>query len=116
MKTFIVSSLAAAIVFAQANSNPTAPADASADENDDGAVARVGGSSACLYCRNQDVNAGFLVSYSFCEHQDTCLKDAWNYIRRDCLSEWKRGNELGMDDCTPEEVSCPSFTSSPELY
>ena len=26
------------------------------------------GSSACLYCRNQDLNGGFLVSYSYCEH------------------------------------------------
>ena len=32
------------------------------------AVATAAGSSQCLYCRNQDKNAGFLVSYSFCEH------------------------------------------------
>ena len=108
MKTFIAASLAAISVFAQS--------DSSSSSSDDGAVAREGGSSACLYCRNQDLNAGFLVSYSFCEHQDTCLKDAWNYIRRDCLSEWKRGNQLTMDDCTPEETECPSFTSTPELY
>ena len=25
-------------------------------------------SSACLYCRNEDKDAGFLTSYSFCEH------------------------------------------------
>jgi len=74
------------------------------------------GSSQCLYCRNQDLNAGFLVSYSYCEHQDVCLKDAWNYIRRDCLSTWKRGNELTMDACQPEVVSCPGFVSSPEKY
>ena len=89
MKQFIASSLAASIAFAQANNNAN------------GAAVEAG-SSACLYCRNQDLNAGFLVSYSYCEHQDICLKDAWNYIRRDCLSEWKRGNELAMDDCNPE--------------
>ena len=56
------------------------------------------------------------MSYSFCEHQDVCLKDAWNYIARDCLSGWVRGNSLGLDDCKPEEVTCPDFTSSPEVY
>ena len=102
MKQFVAASLAAASAYAQASSATGTETQA--------------GSSACLYCRNQDLNAGFLVSYSYCEHQDVCLKDAWNYIRRDCLSEWKRGNELSMDNCNPEEVSCPSFTSSPELY
>ena len=57
------------------------------------------GSSQCLYCRNQDLNAGYLVSYSYCEHQDLCLKDAWNYISRDCLSGWKRGNTLDLVSC-----------------
>ena len=74
------------------------------------------GSSQCLYCRNQDLNAGFLVSYSYCEHQDVCLKDAWNYIKRDCLSGWVRGNTLALDACEPEEVTCPSFVSSTEKY
>ena len=75
------------------------------------------GSSQCLYCRNQDINSGFLVSYSYCEHQDTCLKDAWNYINRDCLSEWQTGATLDLDaNCLPEEVSCPSFVSSTEKY
>lgn len=74
------------------------------------------GSSACLYCRNQDLNAGFMVSYSYCKHLDTCLKDAWNYINRDCLSEWISGDEITLDSCEPEEVSCPDFTSSPDKY
>jgi hypothetical protein len=112
MKQFIAASLAAATTYAQfgqtTNQNQAAT-------GEDGLPVQAG-SSACLYCRNQDLNAGFLVSYSYCEHQDVCLKDAWNYIRRDCLSEWQRGNGLAMDDCSPEEVSCPSFTSSPELY
>ena len=75
-------------------------------------VAQAVGSSQCLYCRNQDLNAGFLVSYSYCEHSDSCLKDAWNYIKRDCLTTWTRGNTLSLPDCAPEDVECPSFVSS----
>ena len=60
-------------------------------------IAAANATSACLHCRNQDLNAGFLVSWSYCQHQDICLKDAWNYIRRECLSDWKRGNTLSMD-------------------
>ena len=80
------------------------------------AAAHAAGSSACLYCRNQDINAGFLVTYSYCQHQDVCLKDAWNYINRDCLSGWTRGNSLALNDCSPDDVTCPGFVSSPEKY
>ena len=80
------------------------------------AIAVSAGSSACLYCRNQDLNSGFMVSYSYCKHQDVCLKDAWNYINRDCLSKWQSGDELKLSDCEPDEVSCPEFVSSPEKY
>ena len=59
MKQFITALLA---IYTNAQQDAAAAADG------DGAVARVGGSSSCLYCRNQDLNAGFLVSYSFCEH------------------------------------------------
>lgn len=31
-------------------------------------MAYAAGKSQCLYCRNQDLNAGFLVSYSYCDH------------------------------------------------
>lgn len=74
------------------------------------------GSSQCLYCRNQDNNGGVLVSYSYCKHTDECLKDAWNYIQRDCLTEWERGNTIALNTCDPEEVSCPEFISTPEQY
>ena len=80
------------------------------------ATAAYAGSSACLYCRNQDLNGGFLVSYSYCEQTDICLKDAWNYINRECLYGWTRGNTLALSSCEPEEVSCPSFESSEEKY
>ena len=74
------------------------------------------GSSACLYCRNQDTNGGILVSYSYCEHTDECLQDSWNYINRECLTEWTRGNSLSLEQCEPEEVTCPEYTSTPEKY
>ena len=76
----------------------------------------VPGSSACLYCRNQDINAGFLVSYSYCQHTDSCLMDAWNYINRECISEWADGASYPLDFCAPMEVECPEFVSSPELF
>lgn len=80
------------------------------------AIASAASSSACLYCRNQDLNSGFMVGYSYCKHLDTCLKDAWNYINRDCLSKWQKGDTLKLSDCEPEEVSCPSFISAPSRY
>ena len=80
------------------------------------AVASAVGKSACLYCRNQDSNSGFLVSYSYCDHTDVCLKDAWNYIQRECLNGWSRGNGLGLDSCAPDEVTCPGFESEPAVY
>ena len=73
-------------------------------------------SSSCLYCRNQDNNAGFLVSYSYCKQTDDCLKDAWNYINRECLSTWERGNSYSLEACEPEDITCPDFVSSPEQY
>ena len=72
--------------------------------------------SACLYCRNEDLNSGLFVSYSYCQQQQQCLKDAWNYIRRDCPGGWVRGEKLSLNDCEPEEVTCPSFESSPSEY
>ena len=70
----------------------------------------------CLYCRNEDRKAGFLVSYSYCDQQEVCLKDAWNYIKRECMTGWKRGKNLSLAACNPEEVTCPEFESSPEKY
>ena len=70
----------------------------------------------CLYCRNEDRKAGFLVSYSYCNRQEVCLKDEWNYIKRECSGGWKRGNKLSLNACKPEEVTCPDFESFPEKY
>ena len=53
-------------------------------------------SQSCLYCRRMDKNAGFLVSYSFCDSNDTCLKDAWNYINRDCETGWTNGKDIEL--------------------
>jgi hypothetical protein len=45
-------------------------------------------SQACLACRRQDINAGFMVQYSFCAISDECVQDVWNYFNRNCSSEW----------------------------
>ena len=73
-------------------------------------------SSACLYCRRMDINAGFLVSYSYCNQLDECLKDAWNYINRPCLDDWKGGKSYALDFCEPETITCPTYKSTPEEY
>lgn len=72
--------------------------------------------SSCLYCRRMDRNAGFLVSYSYCNQTDTCLMDAWNYINRECLDGWKRGNSYELATCSPTDASCPEFVSDPEKF
>lgn len=59
-----------------------------------------GGSFAtqtCLGCRRRDVNAGFLVSFSYCEQSDECVQDVWNYINRKCPSGWVRGIDLTLE-------------------
>ena len=64
-----------------------------------------------------DKNSGFLVSYSYCEASDECLKDAWNYINRDCATDWNGGKNVALDDCNPESIACPdTFVSSETLY
>ena len=76
------------------------------------------GISSCLFCLNEDLNAGFLFSYSYCDRPENpeCLADAWNYIRRDCVEGWKRGKDLTLNECEPDEIVCPEFTSTPEKY
>ena len=66
-------------------------------------------SADCLYCRRMDMNAGFLVSYSYCNQTDECLMDAWNYINRDCIDGWSSGSSYELSYCEPEEIACPSF-------
>ena len=74
--------------------------------------------SKCMYCRRMDGNAGFLVSYSYCNQTDTCLKDAWNYLNKPCEGDgWKRGTSYELkDECEPDDISCPEFVSDPEKY
>ena len=74
-------------------------------------------SSKCMYCRRMDKNAGFIVSYSYCNQTDFCLEDAWNYLNRDCLDGWQKGTSYELDYCEPDEIDCPGpFISSPEKY
>ena len=42
--------------------------------------------------------------------------DAWNYINRQCKSEWIRGQQINLDDCNPADISCPEFVSSFEKF
>ena len=91
MKQFVASAIVAAVVSAEA-------------------------SQECLYCRQKDQQAGFMVSYSYCDQSKTCLKDAWNYITRACEGGWKRGSAYQLDFCEPEETNCPQFVSSLEKY
>ena len=73
-------------------------------------------SSECMYCRRMDRNAGFLVSYSYCNQTDTCLKDAWNYLNRECSDDWKKGTSYELEYCGPDDISCPEFVSGTEKY
>ena len=61
-----------------------------------------------------DKNSGFLVSYSFCETNDTCLKDAWNYINRGCEAGWTNGKDIELANCRPKTDNCQGFVSSEE--
>ena len=42
--------------------------------------------------------------------------NAWNYLNRECQTEWVDGESLALSDCEPETVTCPSFTSDPTKY
>jgi hypothetical protein len=71
----------------------------------------------CLYCRRMDNNAGFLVTYSYCNQTDECLMDSWNYINRQCTGKgWVRGSSYDLATCRPEEIACPGFKSTTEQY
>ena len=63
------------------------------------ATVEAAGSSKCMYCRRMDKHAGFLVSYSYCNQTDTCLKDAWNYLNRECADDWRKGTSYELDYC-----------------
>lgn len=56
-------------------------------------------SQTCLSCRRQDINAGFLVSFSYCEQTNECVQDVWNYINRPCETGWERGKDLTLEIC-----------------
>ena len=81
------------------------------------AVAAAEASSVCMYCRRMDKSAGFIVSYSYCNQTNECLKDEWNYLNRKCVGGWEKGGSLDLQvDCEPENITCPSFKSTPEKY
>ncbi len=70
-----------------------------------------------MYCRRMDMNAGFLVSYSYCLETDNCLMDAWNYINRPCNNGWIAGSKGTLSDCYPNQSTCPpTFISGPDKF
>ena len=69
-----------------------------------------------MYCRRMDLNAGFLVSYSYCADTDTCLMDAWNYINRPCTGGWELGSDYPLTQCNPNSIACPGFNSTTAEY
>ena len=80
-------------------------------------VASYAQSSACAYCYHNDINSGIGVSYSYCEFLDVCLKNAWNYIKRDCPSGWLKGKDLDLfNQCKPTKSACPSFVSNTTTF
>lgn len=72
---------------------------------------------ACLYCKHQAQNSGWLVSYSYCDDTEVCLKDKWNYLNRKCHSQsgWVNGEKLDLEESCQAVESTEgqlSFTSS----
>ena len=66
----------------------------------------------CLYCRYTDLRATFLESWSYCETNEECLADQWNYIDRECQAGWVRAREVDLDFCQTDSAQCPEFVSS----
>jgi len=76
MLVLLLSSFA---IIAQAQENPENAANSPKIANEQ---KKTSPSPPCLYCRRMDNNAGFLVTYSYCNQTDDCLMDSWNYINR----------------------------------
>ena len=72
---------------------------------------------ACMYCKHQGQNSGWLVSFSYCADTEECLQDEWNYLNRKCASQggWKKGASLSLQgNCSAVESTEGQlqFTSS----
>ena len=60
----------------------------------------MGASQSCLNCLNQDSNAGFMFSFSYCKKTDVCVADEWNKLNAWCEDGWTQGYSLSVtDDC-----------------
>ena len=68
----------------------------------------------CLYCKNMDMEADFMYSYSYCPSSDECVADQWNKFNAWCNEPWVDGYKLDIEqDCLSEKVEpCITFTSS----
>ena len=66
-----------------------------------------------MYCKNKDIHAGPLQSFSYCATRDICMEDLWNYLNVWCYGPWQSGYALDLnDDCNAELVQGPDFTSN----
>ena len=45
----------------------------------------------CLNCKIEDARDPFLVSHSYCQSRDICVKDEIMYINQFCPSGWVAG-------------------------
>ena len=68
----------------------------------------------CLYCKNKDMEAEFMYSYSYCPTEDKCVEDKWNKFNAWCTGDWVPGYKLDIiADCKAEiKEPCLSFESS----
>ena len=68
----------------------------------------------CLYCKNADMEADFMYSYSYCPSEDKCVADKWNKFNAWCTEAWIPGYKLDIiADCKAEvKKFCLSFISS----
>ena len=55
---------------------------------------------SCMNCLDQDTNAGFLYSYSYCKVTRECVADEWNKLNAWCDGGWTEGFQLDLlEDC-----------------
>ena len=74
----------------------------------------IAANNECLYCRRQDENSGAFISWSYCQQQDRCVKDAWNLIQNNyCLSGWELGSKYDLDFCQAREIDCRNAVFEP---
>ena len=66
-----------------------------------------------MYCLDQDSNAGFMFSFSYCKKTQQCVADEWNKINAWCDEGWTSGYNLDITgDCNAYSADPLVFKSS----